>query len=118
MSTAQGSIQFDRAAKNKRLLLIALLLGTLAMVLNFMSASRVSNLTVMKAKKRIMAGTPVSESLFDRVTISGDLKQMRSFVVEATDFPKAFKDRPVVETLEAGQLLTLRSFDISGDDVR
>src|SRR2546423_6025748 len=118
MSTAQSSIQFDRANKNRRLLLIAILLGVLAGALNFLSAARVSIITVLKAEKRIMAGTPVSESLFDKVTISGDLKQMRNLVVDAADFPKAFKDRPVAETLEAGQLLTLRSFDISGDDVR
>src|SRR2546423_12367979 len=117
MSTAQSSIQFDRANKNRRLLLIAILLGVLAGALNFLSAARVSNLTVLKAKKRIMAGTPVSDTLFDKVTISGDLKQMRNLVVDAADLPKAFKDRPVAETLEAGQLLTLRPLDTPGGDV-
>jgi Flp pilus assembly protein CpaB len=104
--------------KSKRLLLVALLLGLLAAILNWASSSRVSNLTVLKAKKQILAGTPVTDSMFDRVTISGDLKEMRGLVVDAADFAKAFRNRPVVETLEPGQLLMLRSFDISGDDVR
>lgn len=119
MSTAPNVIiPPDVMKKSKRLLLVALLLGLLAAVLNWASSSRVSNLVVLKAKKQILAGTPVSDSMFDRVTISGNLKEMRSLVVDSADFAKAFRNRAVVETLEPGQLLMLRSFDVSGDDVR
>lgn len=120
MSTAPNVIVAPDATgkTSKRLLLVALLLGLLAAVLNWASSARVSNLTVLKAKRQILAGTPVTDSMFDRVTISGNLKEMRSLVIDSADFTKAFKNRPVVETLEPGQLLLLRSFDISGDDVR
>jgi Flp pilus assembly protein CpaB len=111
-------MQLERVGKSKKLLLVAIVLGLLAAAMNWASSSRTSNLTVYKAKKQILAGTLATESLFDRVTISGELKEMRNIVVDVNDFPKAFKNRPLAETLEPGQLLMLRSFDISGEDVR
>jgi Flp pilus assembly protein CpaB len=108
----------DKTRSSKRLLLVAIILGLLAAIINYASAANTSSLTVLKAKALILAGTPVSESLFDKVTISGNIKEMRSLVVANDDFQKAFNGRPVTNTLDAGQLLLLRSFDLSGGEVR
>jgi Flp pilus assembly protein CpaB len=118
MSTVANAIQAEQVKKSKTLLLVAILLGVLAAAMNYAATGRKSDLVVYKAKKQILAGTPATESLFERVTISGDLNQMRNLVVDVDDFAKAFKNRPVVDTIEPGQLLLLRSFDISGEDVR
>jgi Flp pilus assembly protein CpaB len=106
------------SANSKKLLLIALALGALAALMNWMSTTGTTPLVVLKAKKLIQTGTAVSADMFEKVTISGQIKEMRSLVIDANDFEKAFKGKTVTEALEPGQLLLLRSFDLTGGEVR
>jgi len=73
---------------------------------------------VLKARQQVLAGTPVTDDMFERVTITGDLDKMRALVVAAGDFTQAFSGKPLAQRLEPGQLLLLRSFDVSASDVR
>jgi Flp pilus assembly protein CpaB len=117
MSTRQSA---PGARRNKVIVILAILLGLLAAGMNWAYTARTiaKELKVLKARKRIPAGTPVNEGMFEPVSISGDLAQMRRLVVAQADFKPIFDNKPVAETLQPGQLLLLRSFELSSDDVR
>lgn len=103
---------------NRKLLLIALVLGLIAAAMNwlYLSSLESSTITVLKVKGQpVMAGTLVSKTMFEPIKISGNLKQLQSLVVAENEFP-AFDQRPLAETLQPGQLLMLRSFELSGDN--
>jgi hypothetical protein len=99
----------------KILLLVALLLGLIAAAMNWLYLARLeaSTITVLKVKSQpVLAGTPVSKSMFEPIRISGNLKQLQSLVLTESEFA-AFDQRPVAETLQPGQLLMLRSFELT-----
>jgi hypothetical protein len=106
---------------SKILLLVALVLAFIAAAMNWLYLSRIeaSTITVLKVKNQpVLAGTPVSKSMFEPIRISGNLKQLQSLVLTESEFP-AFDQKPVAETLQPGQLLMLRSFELtSGNSVR
>jgi hypothetical protein len=100
---------------SKILLLVALVLGLIAGAMNWLYISRLeaSTITVLKVKNQpVLAGTPVSKSMFEPIRISGNLKQLQSLVLTEAEFP-AFDQKPVAETLQPGQLLMLRSFELT-----
>jgi hypothetical protein len=100
---------------SKILLLVALALGLIAAAMNWLYLSRLeaSTITVLKVKNQpVLAGTPVSKSMFEPIRISGNLKQLQSLVLTESEFP-AFDQKPVAETLQPGQLLMLRSFELT-----
>ena len=100
---------------SKLLLLIALVLGVIAAAMNWLYLSRLeaSTITVLKVKSQpVLAGTPVSKNMFEPIRISGNLKQLQSLVLTESEFP-AFDQKPLAETLQPGQLLMLRSFELT-----
>jgi Flp pilus assembly protein CpaB len=106
----------ETAKGNKKLLLLAVLLGLIAAAMNWMylSSLQASTITVLKVKgQAIPAGTLVSKSMFETIKISGNLKQLQSLVLTENEFP-VFEQKPLAETLQPGQLLLLRSFELSG----
>ncbi len=101
---------------SKLLLLIALALGLIAAAMNWLYLSRLeaSTITVLKVKDQpILAGTPASKNMFEPIKISGNLKQLQSIVLTESEFA-AFEQKPLAETLQPGQLLMLRSFELTG----
>jgi hypothetical protein len=99
----------------KILLLVAILLALIAAAMNWLYLSRLeaSTITVLKVKNQpVLAGTPVSKNMFEPIRISGNLKQLQSLVLTENEFP-AFDQKPVAETLQPGQLLMLRSFELT-----
>jgi hypothetical protein len=103
---------------SKKLLVVALALGLMAAVMNwlYLSGLEASTITVLKVKSQpVMAGTLVSKNMFEPIKISGNLKQLQSLVLTENEFP-AFEQKPLAETLQPGQLLLLRSFELSGDN--
>jgi len=104
------------AKGSKMLLLIALGLGLIAAAMNWLYLSRLeaSTITVLKVKSQpVQAGTMVTKSMFEPIRISGNLRQLQSLVLTESEFP-AFEQKPLAETLQPGQLLLLRSFELSG----
>jgi len=104
------------AKGSKMLLLVALGLGLIAAAMNWLFLSRLeaSTITVLKVKSQpVQAGTLVTKTMFEPIRISGNLKQLQSFVLTESEFP-AFEQKPLAETLQPGQLLLLRSFELSG----
>lgn len=103
---------------SKKLLVVAILLGLIAAALNwlYLSSLEASTMTVLKVKGQpVVAGTLVSKNMFEPIKISGNLKQLQSLVLTENDFP-AFEQRRLAETLQPGQLLLLRSFELTGDN--
>lgn len=101
---------------SKKLLVIALVLGFIAAAMNWLYLSTIesSTITVLKVKGQpVIAGTPVSRSMFEPIRISGNLKQLQSMVLTENEF-SAFDQKPIAETLQPGELLLLRSFELSG----
>ncbi|HEY6802071.1 MAG TPA: RcpC/CpaB family pilus assembly protein [Pyrinomonadaceae bacterium] len=101
---------------SKKLLFIALGLGLIAAAMNWLYLSRLeaSTITVLKVKNQpVPAGTLATRNMFEPIRISGNLKQLQSFVLTESEF-SAFEQKPVAETLQPGQLLLLRSFELSG----
>lgn len=108
----------EPAKGSKKLLLIALALGLIAAAMNwlYLSSLESSTITVLKVKGQpLLAGTLASKGMFEPIKISGNLKQLQSLVLTESDFP-AFEQKPLAETLQPGQLLLLRSFELSGDN--
>ena len=106
----------ETAKGSKKLLLLAIVLGLIAAVMNwlYLSSLEASTITVLKVKNQpVMAGTLVSKTMFEPIKISGNLKQLQSLVLTENEFP-AFEQKPLAETLQPGQLLLLRSFELSG----
>lgn len=107
-----------RAPGGSRILLVvALLLGLIAATMNWLYLSRLeaSTITVLKVKDRpILAGTPATRNMFETIKISGNLKQLQSIVLTESEFTAAFEQRALAETLQPGQLLMLRSFELTG----
>lgn len=99
----------------RRILIIAMLLGLAAAVLNLMylrDAKR-GKLTVYKANQIVKAGQPLNENSFEKVELTGDVGKMRSVVVDTESFA-AFAQQPLAETLEPGDILLTRSFLLAG----
>lgn len=100
---------------SKILLVVALVLGLVAAAMNWLYLSRIeaSTITVLKVRNQpIIAGTPATKSMFEPIKISGNLKQLQSLVLTESEFA-AFEQKPLAETLQPGQLLLLRSFELS-----
>jgi Flp pilus assembly protein CpaB len=101
---------------SKVLLLIALVLGLIAAAMNWLYLSRLeaSTIIVLKVKDQpILAGTPATKNMFQPIKISGNLKELQSIVLTESEFA-AFDQKPLAETLQPGQLLMLRSFELTG----
>ena len=100
---------------SKLLLILALVLGLIAAAMNWLYLSRLeaSTITVLKVKDPVLAGTPASKNMFEPIRISGNLKQLQSIVLTESEFA-AFEQKPLAETLQPGQLLMLRSFELTG----
>ncbi|MCI0664864.1 MAG: RcpC/CpaB family pilus assembly protein [Acidobacteria bacterium] len=115
MSLLKSSAQ---PKKERFILIIAIVMGLLAGGANWVYLRRIerTKLTVLKAKKRIPAATQVDGSLFEEVTIAGDVPKMKSLFVAKEDFG-AFKKATLTETLQPGQLLMLRSFYFDKESV-
>lgn len=102
----------------KIVLIAALALGLLAGAINYsyMASIRGSGLTVLRVKdgKKIAAGQRVSSDLFETVTVYGDVGQLRKVVVTSGELG-SFKDQPVTEPLQPGDILMLSAFRLRGD---
>jgi len=118
MSLPKDAVPSRGRKKDLFLLLIAILLGLLAGGANmvYLSGIEKKKLTVLKAKKRVPAASQVDPSLFEEVTIAGDVQKMKSLFVAKEDFG-AFKKATLTETLQPGQLLMLRSFYFDKESV-
>jgi hypothetical protein len=118
MSLPIRTVQPGAKKKDRLMLVIAILLGLLAGGANWVYQRRIerTKLTVLKAKKQIPAATQVDSSLFEEVTIAGDVEKMKSLFVAKEDFG-AFKKATLTESLQPGQLLALRSFYFDKDSV-
>ena len=118
MSLPKGSVQSREKKKERLILTLAIMMGLLAAGANWAYLRRIdrNKLTVLKAKKRIPAASQVDGSLFEEVTIAGDVEKMKSLFVAKEDFG-AFKKATLTEGLQPGQLLTLRSFYFDKDSV-
>jgi hypothetical protein len=92
MSLPIRSVQPGGRKKERLMLIVAIVLGLLAGGANWVYLRRIekTKLTVLKAKKRIPAATQVDGSLFEEVTIAGDVEKMKSLFVAKEDFG-AFK---------------------------
>jgi len=100
----------------KKLLVIAIVLGLIAALMNwlYLTSLEASTITVLKVKGQpVTAGTLVTKSMFEPIKISGNLKQLQSLVLTENEF-SAFEQKPLAETLQPGQLLLLRSFELGG----
>lgn len=100
---------------SKLLLILALVLGLIAAAMNWLYLSRLeaSTITVLKVKDPVLAGTPATKAMFEPIRISGNLKELQSIVLTEGEFA-AFDHKPLAETLQPGQLLLLRSFELTG----
>jgi Flp pilus assembly protein CpaB len=100
---------------SRLLLILALVLGLIAAAMNWLYLSRLeaSTITVLKVKDSVLAGTPATRNMFEPIRISGNLKELQSIVLTEGEFA-AFEQRPLAETLQPGQLLMLRSFELTG----
>ena len=114
-----AAIEHPAAARpiggSKLLLLVAVVLAAIAATMNWLYLSRLeaSTITVLKVKDQpILAGTPVSKKMFEPIRISGNLKELQSIVLTESEFA-AFDQKPLAETLQPGQLLLLRSFELT-----
>src|SRR5262245_2765663 len=118
MSLPKDAIPSRGRKRDLFLLIFAILLGLLAGGANmvYLRGIEKKKLTVLKAKKRIPASTQVDASLFEEVTIAGDVPKMKSLFVAKEDFG-AFKKATLTETLQPGQLLMLRSFYFDKESV-
>jgi len=118
MSLPKGSVQSSEKKKERLILTLAIVMGLLAAGANWAYLRRIdrNKLTVLKAKKRIPAASQVDGSLFEEVTIAGDVEKMKSLFVAKEDFG-AFKKATLTEGLQPGQLLTLRSFYFDKESV-
>jgi len=83
----------------------------------YVSSIRGSGLTVLRVKegKRVVAGQKATADLFEPVTLYGDVAQLRKLAVSSSEIA-SFKDNPVTNSLESGDLLLLTSFQLRGDD--
>jgi hypothetical protein len=118
MSLPIRAVQPGAKKKEWLTLIVAIMLGLSAGGANWAYLRRIerSKLTVLKAKKRIPAATQVDGSLFEEVTIAGDVGKMKSLFVAKEDFG-AFKKATLTESLQPGQLLMLRSFYFDKESV-
>ena len=100
---------------SKLLLILALVLGLMAAAMNWLYLSRLeaSTITVLKVKDPVLAGTPATKNMFEPIRISGNLRELQSIVLTESEFA-AFDQKPLAETLQPGQLLLLRSFELTG----
>ncbi|HKX28671.1 MAG TPA: hypothetical protein VJ302_13310 [Blastocatellia bacterium] len=107
------------ARKKERLMLaVAIALGLLAGGANWVYLRKMekTKITVLKAKKSIPAASQVDGSQFEEVEIAGDVTKMKSIFITKEDFG-AFRKATLAESLQPGQLLTLRSFYLDKDSI-
>jgi hypothetical protein len=122
MSLPITTVQAGAKKKDRLLLFVAIALGLLAGGANMAYLSGIESrvesnkLTVLKAKNRIPAAAQVDESMFEEVTIAGDVGKMKNLFVSKEDFG-AFKKATLTEALQPGQLLALRSFYFDKESV-
>jgi hypothetical protein len=111
--SAPSQIKFGNEAPKpgNRSLLISIALGVIAGVANLAFVSQVqgTRITVLKAKSRIVAGTLVNDSQFDKVQISGTLGDMKKLVVEAGGL-SSYSSIPLATAVEPGMLLLQGNF--------
>jgi hypothetical protein len=115
MAAIQHPPEAPPIAGSKLLLIVALVLGLIAAAMNWLYLSRLeaSTITVLKVKDQpVLAGTPASKRMFEPIRISGNLKELQSIVLTESEFA-AFDQKPLAETLQPGQLLMLRSFELT-----
>lgn len=115
MTSATDHVSGAKPRGSKILLLVAIILGLIAAAMNWLYLSRLeaATITVLKVKGQpVLAGTPATKNMFEPIRISGNLKQLQSLVLTENEFP-AFEQKPLAETLQPGQLLLLRSFELS-----
>jgi Flp pilus assembly protein CpaB len=101
---------------NKRLLYAAIGLGLVAAVMNllYLSGAEGGKMKAAKARRQIIAGSTISTADFEEVTISGEVGRLKNVVVPWEDL-KAFEQRPIADALQPGDLLLLRSFQLTGE---
>jgi Flp pilus assembly protein RcpC/CpaB len=118
MSLPPHAVQSGAKKKDRLMLIAAIMLGLLAGGANWAYLRRIerTKLTVLKAKKQIPAAAQVDGSLFEEVTIAGDVEKMKSLFVAKEDLG-AFKKATLTESLQPGQLLMLRSFYFDKESV-
>jgi hypothetical protein len=118
MSLPNHQVQGGGRKKERLMLILAIMLGLLAGGANmiYLRGIEKKKLTLLKAKKRIPAASQVDASLFEEVTIAGDVQKMKSLFVAKEDFA-AFKKATLAESLQPGQLLMLRSFYLDKESV-
>jgi len=112
----RAAIRLGSSGGSKRALLIALVLGAIAAGANFLFLDQVqgTKLEILKAKKRINAGTKVTADMFTLVRIYGeDIAEMKALVVQEKDLD-VFSQMPLAESLAPGQVLFQSSFRFDG----
>lgn len=115
MSTEQPRIQ-PAKRNRKTLLIVAIVLGLLGAALNWIYVGQANRKTIrvlkVKGPKPITAGTRVTSDMFEKITISGDVAEMKDMVVDADSFA-SIDQLAVTETLKPGYILMTRSFKVT-----
>ena len=106
----------DLAARRKRILL-AVLIGMIAFVLNLAFLKKGEEVTLLRVKEPASAGTVLQGSpgsQWEALTIIGEsLETMRKTFV-TNDVKDVFLQMPLAEAVFPGQLLTQRAFRLEG----
>lgn len=102
-------------AKERRLLWVALGLGLLAFLLNFVFASTVAGkrFQVLRAKETSIAGAKFSLSQFEVISQWGEATQMGKTYLNVAD-ARAYEGKPLATAVRAGELLALHAFNGNG----
>jgi Flp pilus assembly protein CpaB len=104
---------------NRTVLIAAIVLGALAALMNmvYISSAQPTAVTVLKVKpgQKLRAGQVVTSDMFDPVTVYGDdIGQLSRIAVPESELG-SFKDQPILEVLEPGDILLQRAFRLQGD---
>jgi Flp pilus assembly protein CpaB len=111
-SLRRNTVRVNTGQTDKKLLLVAILLGVLAGGANlaFMTKSTGARLNVLRAKAAIPAGTVAARDLFEELVVYCDRTQIRNSFLPAADFHH-FEGQRLVAPLQPDEILLLRSFD-------
>jgi len=103
------ALQRDKK-KDRRIMLIGVGLGLVALVLNLVWMRQVARdrINLLRAKETVQAGTIITRDLFEVQTISGDLAAMKKTFIDEADLAN-YLGQQLGETVLLGHLLTLRS---------
>jgi Flp pilus assembly protein CpaB len=103
--------------KTRTILLVAIALGFSAALLNwfYLIGLQGSQITLLKAKKDLPPGKPVSLDDFEQLSLFGDADKLRNVFVSSRDL-EGFVAEPLARVVRTGELLTMRSYDVSGDN--